>query len=57
MITMLKRLLLPAGGALLLLQYLVQAGTLRLPHLQSILDLSETCMNKPAAQVDGSEIN
>lgn len=54
---MLKRLLLPVGGALLLLQYLVLA----LPHekethmhLRSILDQAKSCEQRPAAKVEGS---
>lgn len=56
-ITMLKRLLLPAGGALLLLQYLLLVTTLPLPqetHLRSILDQAETCKARPAAKVEDS---
>lgn len=61
---MLKRLLLPVGGALLLLQYLVLVTTLPLPapqnlqetHLQlgSILDQAKNCTERPAAKVEDS---
>lgn len=53
---MLKTLVLPVVGTLLLLHYLVQARTLPLPHkhLQNIFELAQTCKKQPAAQVDGS---
>lgn len=60
-ITMLKSLLLHAGGALLLFQFLVLVTTLPLPRekethmqLESILDLAETCEQRPAAKVEDS---